>query len=227
MAAQGHLSREILAQYFPGANAADEATGREWKRIVGDGFILESLDSADAAYLPEFNRARAKASARSGLNSTSPFIVRTFASTPAFRDATLAPGWIAAFTEGDWIGTQPLRTLTARHLLIGTMRHEFLHALVERQAAPGTPLWLREGLVEVWSDFAEDAHAPHASNQRPALSMAAVDSGLAHASTEAESQAAHRAASWYAAQLLTRFGRAQVLQWLRSDLPAEVTATLR
>ena len=69
-----------------------------------------------------------------GLNSTSPFIVRTFASTPAFRDATLAPGWVAAFTEGDWIGTQPLRTLTARHLLAGTMRHEFLHALVEQQA---------------------------------------------------------------------------------------------
>ncbi len=78
--------------------------------------------------------------------------MRAFASTPAFRDATLAPGWVAAFTEGDWIGTQPLRTLAGRQLLADTMRHEFLHALVEQQAGARTPLWLREGLVEVWSE---------------------------------------------------------------------------
>jgi uncharacterized protein YbaA (DUF1428 family) len=49
---------------------------------------------------------------------------------------------------------------------------------------------------------------------------------LAHATTEAESEAAHRAAAWYAAQLLARYGRAQVLEWLRSDVPAGVVATL-
>ncbi len=134
-----------------------------------------------------------------------PFTVRAFASTPAFREATLAPGWVAAFTEGDWIGTQPLRTLAARHLLAGTMRHEFLHALVEEQAGPHAPLWLREGLVEVWSEAGGVADPPHAEKPLPApsLSIDAVDAALAHASTEAESEAAHRAAAWYAAQLLT------------------------
>jgi stage II sporulation protein D len=146
--------------------------------------------------------------------------VRAFASTPAYREGTLAPGWLAAFTEGDWIGTQPLRTLAARRLLAGTMRHEFLHALVEEQAGSHVPLWLREGLVEVWSVPGGTANTP------PALSIDAVDAALAHASTEAESEAAHRAAAWYAAQLLTRCGRAQILEWLRSGLPAGVVASL-
>ena len=148
MAAQNRTTAEILAQYFPGAQSADELTGRSWQSFAREGFILQSLDAADAAYLPELERARAEAAQRSGLNIPKPITVRAFASTPAFRNATGAPGWVAAFTEGDWIGAQPLRTLASRHLLEATMRHEFLHALVELQAGPAAPLWLREGLVE-------------------------------------------------------------------------------
>jgi len=228
MAAQGRSTREILQQYFPGAEPADEATGLAWRRVAGSGFVLESLNEADAAYLPDLNRARAEASARSGLDTPSQFTMRAFASTTAFRDATLAPGWVAAFTESDWIGTQPLRTLAARHLLAGTMLHEFLHALVEQQAGAHTPLWLREGLVEVWSEDSGAANRQRAaeSKPQPALSLDAVDSALAHAASEADSAAAHRAAAWYAAQLLARYGRAQVLEWLRSGLPAGVVASL-
>jgi len=220
MAAQGRSAQQILEQYFPGTEVADDETGQAWKSFAGEGFLLESLDASDAAYLPDLNRARAEASERSGLNASEPIRLRAFASTPAFREETLAPGWVAAFTEGDWIGTQPLRTLAARHLLAGTMRHEFLHALVEEQAGPHAPLWLREGLVETWSVPGGTANTP------PALSIDAVDAALAHASTEAESEAAHRAAAWYAAQLLTRYGREQLLEWLRSGLPAGIVATL-
>jgi stage II sporulation protein D len=228
MAQQGRSAQEILAQYFPGTRVADEATGHEWSRFAGDGFVLESLDTDDAAYLPDLIRARAEATERSGLNATAPFTVRAFASTPAFREATLAPGWIAAFTEGDWIGTQPLRTLAARRLLAETMRHEFLHALVEQQAGPRAPLWLREGLVEVWSNANGGATSPSAarSGAAPSLTPSEDDNALAHAATEAESAAAHRAAEWYAAQVLARYGRAQVLEWLRSGVPTGVVATL-
>jgi stage II sporulation protein D len=148
--------------------------------------------------------------------------VRAFPSTPAFRQATLAPGWIAAFTEGNWIGTQPLRTLAARQLLADTMRHEFLHALVEREAGPKAPLWLREGMVEVWGETGA-AKTPSA---RPDLTLDETNAALAHAASEAESEAAHRAAAWYAAQFLAHYGRAQVLEWLRSELPAGVVAAL-
>jgi len=228
MAQLGRSAQEILAQYFPGTRVADEATGREWRRLAADGFVLESLETGDAAYLPDLNRARAEAAERSGLNTTAPFTVRAFASTTAFREATLAPGWVAAFTEGHWIGTQPLRTLAGRRLLADTMRHEFLHSLVEQQAGPRAPLWLREGLVEVWSEANGGAGLPRAarSGTAPLLTPEADDVALAHAATEAESATAHRAAEWCAAQLLARYGRAQVLEWLRSGVPAGIVATL-
>ena len=218
MAAQGLSAHQILEQYFPGARSADETTGRAWQRFPGTGFILESLDAADAAYLPQLAHARAEASLRSGLNAAAPFAVRAFASTAAFRDATLAPGWVAAFTEEKWIATQPLRTLATRRLLDATMRHEFLHALVENEAGPAAPLWLREGLVETWSETG------NATTAAPVLTLNATDSALAHVATEAESEAAHRAAGWYAARLLNRYGREQVLVWLRSGVPAGVLA---
>jgi stage II sporulation protein D len=226
MAQQGRSTHQILEQYFPGTLVADEASGREWIRFAGDGFELKSLDERDAAYLADLNRARADATYRSGLHATAPFTVRAFASTPAFRQATLAPGWVAAFTEGDWIGTQPLRTLAGRRLLADTMRHEFLHALVEKQAGPRAPLWLREGLVEFWSEGNGRANPSDRGRTSPALTVDATDTALAHAAGETESAAAHRAAEWYASQLLARYGRAQVLDWLRSDVPAGVVSTL-
>ena len=232
MAQQSRSADDILQQYFPGTQAADEATGREWSKFAGNGFVLQSLEAGDAAYLPDLNRARAEAAERSGLHATASFTVRAFASTPAFRQGTLAPGWVAAFTEGDWIGTQPLRTLAARQLLQDTMRHEFLHALVEQQAGPRAPLWLREGLVEVWSEQSGGASSLNSgrsgavSGAAPKLSPEAVNDALAYAATEAESAAAHRAAEWYAAHLLARYGRAQVFEWLKSGVPAGVVSTL-
>lgn len=228
MARQGRSAQEIMEQYFPGTRVADEATGREWRRLAGDGFVLESLDAGDAAYLPDLTRARAEATEQSGLHATAPLTVRAFASTPAFREATLAPGWLAAFTEGDWIGAQPLRILAGRRLLADTMRHEFLHALVEQQAGPRAPLWLREGLAEVWSEAKGGTTSPGAarSGTAPALTTSVIDDALAHASSEAESAAAHRAAEGYAAKMLALYGRAQVLEWLRSGVPAGIVVTL-
>ncbi|MGA2808490.1 MAG: SpoIID/LytB domain-containing protein [Terracidiphilus sp.] len=218
MAANGRDSNEILAQYFPGATAVDEGTGMSWQNLHGQGFQLETLDPADAAYLPELNRALAEAENRSGLSFPGPVTVRAFRTTSAFRDATLAPGWVAAFTERDWIGTQPLRTLAARKLLVPILRHEFLHALVESQATAKATLWLREGLVEAWS---EDIKA---TGPAPTLKLDEIDRGLANAFSEAQSEAAHRAAGWYAARLLSKFGRGQLLGWLRSGIPAGALA---
>jgi stage II sporulation protein D len=220
MAGQGRDSSQILAQYFPGAYAADEATGKIWQRLGGEGFELETLAAGDAAYLPEMNRAMEEAEGRSGLRPGDRITVRAFRTTPAFRSATLAPGWVAAFTEGTWIGTQPLATLAARKLLGPVLRHEFLHALVEARAGAKTPLWLREGLVEAWGG--EETGGP-----APALKLEEVDRALSHAASEAQASAAHRAAGWYAARLLERFGRAQVVEWLRTGVPGSAVEGLR
>jgi stage II sporulation protein D len=221
MSAQGRDSGQILAQYFPGAIAADESTGQSWMSLRGQGFVLETLNPADSADLAQLNHALADAEARSGLQPAQPITVRAFPSTGAFRDATLAPGWVAAFTEGNWIAAQPLSTLAARKLIAPVLRHEFLHALIEAQAAPATPLWFREGLVEALDSESKREVPP------PALKLEQIDHELARADTEPQSQAAHRTAASYAARLLTRFGREQVMVWLRTSLPASALASLR
>jgi stage II sporulation protein D len=221
MGSQGRDANQILAQYFPGALAADENTGLTWQRIQGQGLRLETLDPADSAYLPQLSQALGEAENRSGLKGGELFIVRAFPSTSAYRDATLAPGWVAAFTEGNWAATQPLRTLAERKLLVPILRHEFLHVLVESQTGANAPLWLREGLVECWGGDAEPA------GRVPALKLEEVDGALAHSATEAQSAAAHHAAGWYAGRLLTHFGREQVLGWLHSGVPASAIKALK
>jgi len=220
MSAQGRAATQILAQYFPGAVAADEGTGKAWQSFTGTGFVLETLDAADAAFLSELTQALHDAQSRSGIQVPQTVTVRAFRSTSAFRDATLAPGWVAAFTEGNWIGTQPLGTLAARKMLEPVLRHEFLHVLIESIAAPATPLWLREGLVEAFGEAAPTGPAP-------ALKLEEVERMLRDANTEVQSQSAHRAAGWYAARILAHSGREQVLDWLRHGLPANAMAGIR
>jgi len=219
MSALGRDSGQILEQYFPGAAVADETTGLGWQTLPAQGFALEALTPGDDVFLPQISQAFAEAESRSGLQPAGAITVRAFRSTPAFRDATLAPGWVAAFTEDNFIATQPLSTLASRKLLGPVLRHEFLHALVEGQAAPATPLWLREGLVEVWADGPQGVSVP-------VMKLDEVDRALAHASSEAQSEAAHRAAGWYAQKLLDRYGRAQVVAWLRGGMPVSAVAGL-
>ncbi len=221
MAREGHSYREILEQYFPGAALGEVTTGAVWQVLTGVGFTLESSESSDAAYMPALSRALSDAESRSGLTPRGGISVRTYRSTPAFRDATLAPGWVAAFTEGDEIAVQPLRVLASRKLVEDTLRHEFLHALVEEQATAHTPLWLREGLVEAWSGDAAS------QTQRPALTPESISEKLAHADSEKDSEAAHQAAGWYAQRLIDRCGRAQMLEWLRAGVPQDTLLGLR
>lgn len=220
MAAQGLNADAILAQYFPGAEVRDEASGLKWQSFTRAGYRLETLEDEDQAYLPELDHALAEATSRSGLGPAKMITVRALRSTPEFRAATLAPGWVAAFTEGSWIGTQPLRTLAGRKMLEPVMRHEMLHALVENTAGVKTPLWLREGLVEAWSSNGQGEVAPK-------MRLEDVDRKLAHSASEGESEAAHAAARWYAEKLLRIYGRAQVVAWLRNGVPAQAMTALQ
>jgi stage II sporulation protein D len=220
MGAQGMSMAEILQQYFPGAIIADEETGRSWIALAGEGFTVETLEDRDRSFLPVLSKALAKAQARSGLHVSTRITVRTFGSTDAFRNVTLAPGWVSAFTEGEWIGTQPMATLAARRLLEPTMLHEFLHALVEHETGPKAPLWLREGLVEFWSEDSK-------TGGFPSMTIDSVEGLLSRATAASESETAHHAAGEYCAILLSHYGREQVITWLRSGVPDAVTSLLR
>ncbi len=234
MAAQGHSTSEILAQYFPGAEPLDESTARPWQSLPVPGashsLTLQTLEAAApsstaaSSYLPILAQALAEAQSSSGLQPSAPLTVRAYPSTTAFRNATLAPGWVAAFTEGNFIATQPLPTLASRHLLLPTLRHEFLHALLEAHSAPTAPLWLREGLVEVLAEASSEPQPPSTLHSAPNLTipLAQLDAQLAHPTSESQSAAGHHAAAVYAARLVAHYGRAQVLTWLASSLPTNI-----
>jgi len=223
MASQGRTTADILAQYFPGAQALDQSTARPWQSIQIPGSahnsVVETLDPA-SSYLPTLAQAFAEAQSRSGLEASGPLTVRAYPTTTAFRNATLAPGWVAAFAEGNFIATQPLATLASRHLLLPTLRHEFLHALLEAHSSPNAPIWLREGLVEVFSD--PPSSSASLSVPAPAIPIAQLDALLAHPTSETQSTAAHRAAAIYTTRLIAHYGRPQVLTWLATSLPANL-----
>jgi len=122
MSALGRDSARIIEQYFPGATVADEATGSAWQALPAQGFAVETLTPGDDVFLPQIGQALGEAESRSGLQPAGAITVRAFRSTPAFRDATLAPGWVAAFTEGNFIATQPFSTLASRKLLGPVLR---------------------------------------------------------------------------------------------------------
>ena len=67
--------------------------------------------------------------------------MRLYPDVETFRNATGEPGSVAAYTVGNRIQMQPLKTPRQ------TLRHELLHVLVETQAKDGLPIWFRESLV--------------------------------------------------------------------------------
>jgi hypothetical protein len=96
----------------------------------------------------------------------------------------------------------------------GTLLHEMLHVLVEAEASAQTPLWLREGLVEVLAGESGGFSTTMSANQ--------VDNALTHANTLQESERAHRAAAARVQALVARYGLSTVRGWLKSGVPAGV-----
>ena len=127
----------------------------------------------------------------------------------AYRDATVQPGWIAAFTRGHVISLQPLATLQQKSVFESTLRHEFIHLLVETRAHPSTPLWFREGLVVYLSD-------PRSNFKPVQMKEDAIKAALEHPEDRQRLQRAYDAARTKIAQMIQQNGRETVLQWLSS-----------
>jgi stage II sporulation protein D len=67
--------------------------------------------------------------------------------TGDFVGRTGQPPWAAAATKGNRIELQPLQTLRRRGILETTLKHELVHALVDKLGHGRTPRWLAEGLA--------------------------------------------------------------------------------
>jgi len=145
---QGHNYRQILAFYFPGTAPGVGAQGFNWTRMQGERVeVWSTRPHEDRDAVAAADRALREAESRSGIRGGERPRVRIYPSVAAFRDATGEPGSVAASTTRRTIRMQPAALLRGSGSLDSTLLHEMLHVLVESQAHPNAPVWLREGLV--------------------------------------------------------------------------------
>jgi stage II sporulation protein D len=225
MASEGRSSRQILNFYFPGAKVHIGLADNGWEKTEGAGWTLMAADppaetqalrrAGDAAW----HRAQEIFPPRLQIRP----VVRVMPTTELFRQATSEPGWILGTARDATIFLQPSAVLIKNLGEAATLRHEFLHLLVEREASPATPLWLREGLVEMLSGGVLDN-----SRQRP-FDLAAIDAALAHPQTQtdrSEAERAHAACGILVRRLVERYGMSTVRGWLHSGVPDQAVASV-
>jgi stage II sporulation protein D len=212
MGVEGHSSAEILNFYFPGTRIGVTAQDHGWSSASGTGWMLWTV-AASAELLREGNAAWAKAQALYRPRGLVQPEVRQMPATELFRQVTSEPGWMLAATQGSRVFLQPPSVLKRGDSEEQTLLHEFLHVLVESEASPQAPLWLREGMVEA---LASEQH-------EVGLGMDVVDLNavLARPASQADSQRAHARAGMLAQALIARNGLDQVRQWLRSGIVPE------
>lgn len=224
MANEGRSSREILNFYFPGTQVRITRADSGWHKVEGSGWTLMTADPQPVELEPMLlagNTAWREAQALFAPHARVHPIVRVMPTTELFRQATSEPGWILAAERGNSIVLQPETVLRKNDGARSTLRHEFLHILVEHEASSEAPLWLREGLVEALAQGGLSSWAP-----LPAVSLASIDSALNHAPDQAASQHAHAASEALVRSLINRFGITTVRGWLREGVPEQVVRTL-
>ncbi len=217
MGVEGHSWREILAFYYPGAEAGLTARGIPWQHISGENISLATTrPQADGPVLATAERQLRAAAARTHLAAPGKIEIRAYPDLDTFRNATGEPGWVAAHTANHRIDLQPADLLRSRGALEDTLRHELLHVLIEAHAAPGLPLWFREGLVE----YLDGAPLTSAGPARVPL-----DADLQQTADPARARRAYRDAAATVAALARRYGETALFGWLRAGLPATVAGT--
>jgi stage II sporulation protein D len=163
----GHTWMRILEFYYPG-------TGPAWQHAPGERVDGLARDIATARELAAAADAAADEAQRlSGLPLPPDRVsVRTYPTIAAYRDATGAPGWMAATTRGRTVRLQPLGLLRSRGVLRGTLAHEMLHVAVDANARAALPDWFVEGLVLSF-DPGKPSNRSYAAAQRSVASLIA------------------------------------------------------
>jgi len=217
MGLEGHTWREILAFYYPGTEAGLTARGIPWQHIAGEHISLATTrPQADGPLLATAERQLRAAAARTHLAAPGKIEIRVYPDLDTFRNATGEPGWVAAHTANRRIDLQPADLLRSRGALEDTLRHELLHVLIEAHAAPGLPLWFREGFVEYLDGTPPAATAP---------ARVPLDTDLQQTADPARARRAYRDAAATVASLAQRYGETALFDWLRTGLPPAVTNT--
>jgi hypothetical protein len=127
-----------------------------------------------------------------------------YETTGDFVGATGEPPWVAASTHGSRIALQPLSTLRLRGILFTTLRHEYVHTMVEALGHGRAPRWLAEGLCIYISG---EGRAVNGNTNGPRLSVDELESRLSNPQGSAqETRGLYAAAYREVAQLVQAKG---------------------
>lgn len=220
MGEEGKSYREILAYYYPGTKLQVSSAGADWQQLNGEKLeMLTTRRDADRAFLPVASQAEQWAEQVTGLSFRNTPRWKVYPSVAMFRDATGEPGWVAATTKGRTIQTQPAEVLQRAGTLESTLRHEFLHMLIESYAKAGVPVWFREGLVLYLSD-------PNAAVQptKSFSNTADLESAMRNPANEQQLREAYKDARARVAKLANQYGKPTLIQWVQHGVPREIVA---
>lgn len=215
MGAEGKSYREILSFYYPGTRVGVTAQDLAWRALAeGQVVLLSPTPETDRFLLPLATRLLRELRDATRLELRRPAQLRVFAQAQAFRDATGEPGWMAASTRGDTIRLQPPAALQRLGTLEVTLRHELLHVLLRQNAGQPPPLWFEEGLAQELGGATSAGRCPAAP--------AALDRALAAPGSRAEMADAYAAAQACVHAAIATHGKAAVLAWLKTGIPADI-----
>jgi stage II sporulation protein D len=223
MATEAFSYREILAFYYPGTSVGMTAHEFQWTRLGGEGVVvLTTRPAAGRKVLLMAENLRTQWKARLDWPAPGEIAIRVYPDLDSFRNATGEPGWVAARSGGRSIEMQPADALESRGVLRQTLEHELLHVMVETHAAPGLPLWFREGVVE-WLTDAGTSAGP-SGRPAPTSRRATLPSDLDLRQRENRSRAdqAYARSGARVRGLAARYGAEAVLAWVARGLPDEV-----
>ncbi|MDQ2856077.1 MAG: hypothetical protein M3R68_07090, partial [Acidobacteriota bacterium] len=167
--------------------------------------ILKTLETTRASLL---RRITAAGVSLNQIPITEIFINGT---TGDFVGRTGQPWWAAAATKGNLIEIQPLAVLKRRRVLDTTLRHEWVHILIDKLSHGRAPRWLAEGTAIY---FAGEGPLVARFAPETQLTVDQIDKTLGEAGSANEMRAAYAAAYREVSNLIKREGEAKI--WRRA-----------
>jgi hypothetical protein len=179
-----------------------------------ESFELRAMNAGDRDIARSAARSALKwATEQTGLALHSLPVIEVYATAEMFRRATGEPEWVAASTVVQHVRIEPPGALQEKFESV--LRHEFLHMLVEDNAAADTPLWFREGLVVYLGGDPPSARSLDMSVQQ-------VEQGIRSRQSAAEMRHAYGEAAEMVSDLEKQYGRNRLIEWLKSGIPRNV-----
>lgn len=213
MAKENASAQQILGFYFPGTTIGVTTADHSWQEVRLASINTQTTEPLTPHERTLLEQTWREAHARFKPSHETEVTVIFAPSSELFRQLTSQPGWMLASTRGNEIVLQPEAVFrNSQNSLAQTLLHEMLHVLVEKEARTQTPLWLREGLVEV---LGGEAHA-----STTVMLTTQIESELRNPSTRAANERAHQLAGAKVATLIQRYGISAVCGWLTAGVPA-------